>query len=428
MNPVELDAGMTRTADGELLLAGVPLAELAEQLGTPLYCYNAEVIDQRLVQLQQALAQLPHQINYAIKANSNLAILARFARRGVGADIVSGGEMLRALAAGFPPGRIVFSGAGKTDEELVAALTCGVGQISVESLSELHRLAVLSDNRPNDVPIGLRINPDVTVDTHPYISTGHGGLKFGIPIDQLDDALRVIDAAPALQLNALAVHLGSQLLSADPYSTALDTLLPLLEHVREARHRPTVLGLGGGLGIRYHNENPLTPAEWVAPLQQRLHQSDCSLHLEPGRFLVGNAGVLLARVIHRKYAGGREIVVVDAAMNDLIRPALYQAWHEIVPVSDPDRSPVDTDVVGPVCETGDHFALGRPLPLVQPGELIALLGAGAYGFSMSSNYNSRARAAEVLVERGRWGVIRPRERLTDLFNSEVKQPFPDDLP
>ncbi len=428
LTPVERDAGLTRDGEGALAMAGVPLAAIAEQVGTPVWCYNAAVIRDRFAQLDQAFGTLPHRIDYAVKANSNLAILHLLAELGAGADIVSGGEMLRALAAGFPADRIVFSGVGKTDEELVAALTAGVGQINVESLSELHRLAILGDVHPARAAIGLRINPDVTAETHPYISTGKGGLKFGLPVDQIPEALAIIDQAPTLSLRALAVHIGSQLLSTAPFEAALSRLLALLDQVRAAGHAPTVLDLGGGLGIRYRDETPLAPETWVAALRCAIEQSGCEIHVEPGRFLVGSAGVLVTRVVHRKHAGGREMVIVDAAMNDLLRPALYQAWHEIVPVEAAPSAPVPTDVVGPVCETGDFLALERPLPLVPAGALLAVLGAGAYGFSMSSNYNSRPRAAETLVEPGRWGVIRPRERLTDLFRTEIATPFADDTP
>ncbi len=407
-------------------MAGVPFAVIAEAVGTPVWCYNAAVIRERFVQLDEAFGALPHRINYAVKANSNLAILRLLADLGAGADIVSGGELLRALAAGFPAERIVFSGVGKTDEELVAALTAGVGEINVESLSELHRLAVLGDVHPRRVAIGLRVNPDVTAETHPYISTGKGGLKFGLPVDQVPEALAIIDQAPTLSLRALAVHIGSQLLSTVPYQAAVSRLLVLLEQVRSAGHHPTVLDLGGGLGIRYQDETPLAPADWVATLREALEQSGCEIHVEPGRFLVGSAGVLVTRVVHRKHAGGREMVIVDAAMNDLLRPALYQAWHEVVPVDPAPSAPLPTDIVGPICETGDFLALGRPLPLVPAGALLAVLGAGAYGFTMSSNYNSRPRAAETLVEPGRWGIIRPRERLTDLFRTEIATPFAED--
>lgn len=426
LNPRLADAGLARGADGALAMAGVPLAAIAEAIGTPTYCYDAGTLRARYAALEAAFGDLPHRIHYAVKANSNLAVLRTFARLGAGADIVSGGEMLRALAAGFPAEAIVFSGVGKTDEELLAAIAAGVGHINVESLAELRRLAILTDLRGARVNVGIRVNPDVTVDTHPYISTGTGGLKFGVPIDQLGDALAVIDEAGGLSLGGLAMHLGSQLLDVAPYRAGIARLLDLLAQVRAAGHHPTVLDIGGGLGIRYRDEVPLDPAEWMAELRAPLLASGCTIHVEPGRFLVGSAGVLLTRVVHRKHSGGREIAIIDAGMNDLVRPALYKAWHDIVAVEERFGDPIATDIVGPICETGDFFAMERDVPAVPAGELLAVLGAGAYAFAMSSNYNTRARAAEVMVEPGRWAVVRPRERLADLFRDEIADPFADE--
>lgn len=407
-------------------MSGVPLAKIAEQVGTPAYCYDVPTIVSRYRALDAALGALPHRICYAVKANSNLAVLRVLAQLGAGADIVSGGELLRALAVGIPANRIVFSGVGKTDEELLAAMAAGVGHINVESLSELRQLGLLADLHGAQVTVGIRCNPDVTADTHPYISTGKGGVKFGIATDQLDEALAILDESPGLRLGAIAMHLGSQLLVAAPYEAGLDRLLGLLERAREAGHTPDVLDIGGGLGIRYRDEVPLTPDQWLAPLRDRLAASGCTVGVEPGRYLVGNAGVLLTRIVHRKHSGGREIAVVDAGMNDLLRPSLYRAWHDIIPVDETNDALVATDVVGPVCETGDFIALERALPPVGTGKLLAVLGAGAYGFVMSSNYNSRARAAEVIVDEGRWAVVKPRERLTELFADEIADPFADE--
>ncbi|HEX3927473.1 MAG TPA: diaminopimelate decarboxylase [Gemmatimonadales bacterium] len=409
--------------DGALAMAGIPLADIAEEIGTPAYVYDAAGIRRRFLALDGAFGALPHRICYAVKANSNLAILRLLHQLGAGADIVSGGELLRALAAGFPASHVVFSGVGKSDEELLAAVTAGVGHINVESLDELRRLAMLVDLHGARATVGIRVNPDVTVDSHPYISTGKGGLKFGVPIDQIGAALAILEDAPALRLGALAMHIGSQLLETAPWSAGIARLLELLGEVRAAGHAPDTLDVGGGIGIRYRDESPLAPAEWIAALRDQLLASGCTIHTEPGRYLVGNAGVLLTRVVYRKHSGGRDIAIVDAGMNDLIRPALYKAWHDIVPVEMVPGDPVPTDVVGPVCETGDFLGHERLLPPVSGGHLLAVLGAGAYGFAMSSNYNSRARAAEVLVEPGRWAVIRPRERLVDLFAAEVADPF-----
>ncbi|MES2305976.1 MAG: diaminopimelate decarboxylase [Gemmatimonadota bacterium] len=428
LDPRLAEAGLSRLADGALAMSGVPLAEIAEQVGTPAYCYDAPTIVGRYHALDAAFGTLPHRICYAVKANSNLAVLRLLGKLGAGADIVSGGELLRALAAGIPAERVIFSGVGKTDEELMAAMAAGVGHINVESLAELRRLGLLADLRGAKVSVGIRFNPDVTANTHPYISTGKGGVKFGIATDQLGEALAVLEETPGLHLGAVAMHLGSQLLDAAPYEAGLDRLLQLLDRVRAAGHAPEVLDIGGGLGIRYHDERPLSPAEWLAPLRDRLAESGCTVGVEPGRYLVGNAGVLLTRVVHRKHSGGREIAIVDAGMNDLLRPSLYKAWHDILTVEESRESPVAMDVVGPVCETGDFLALERDLPPVVAGDLLAVLGAGAYGFVMSSNYNSRARAAEVLVDEGRWAVVKPRERLTALFHDEVADPFADESP
>ena len=417
------DAGLAPAPDGSLAMSGVRLSEIADAVGTPAFVYDAATIRRRYDSLDLAFGGLGHRICYAVKANSNLAVLRLLARLGAGADIVSGGEMLRALAAGFAPQDIVFSGVGKTDEELLAAITAGVGYIHVESLAELQRIALLTDLHDRDVTIGIRVNPDVTADTHPYIATGKGGLKFGIPRDQFAEALRVIDDAGRIRLGAVAMHIGSQILQAAPYVAGMDRLLELLEQARAAGHAPMVLDLGGGLGIRYHDETPLEPGDWIAPLLDMMHTSQCVIHVAPGRYLVGGAGVMLTRVVYLKHSGGREIAVVDSGMNDLWRPALYRAWHQIVAVQPSGAATIQLDVVGPVCETGDFLALDREMPALAQGELLAVLGAGAYGFAMSSNYNSRARAVEVLVDHGRWAVVRPRERLTELFRDEIADPF-----
>lgn len=422
------ECGLAREASGTLLLSGVSLAAIVAGVGTPTYVYDAAAIRRRFTVLDSAFGDLPHRVCYAVKANANLAVLRLLEQSGSGADIVSGGELLRALAAGFPADRIVFSGVGKSDEELAAALATGVSRINVESLSELQRLAIMVETGVGSCTIGIRINPDVTTDTHPYISTGKGGLKFGLPLDQLTTALSLLDETPGLRLGGVAMHIGSQLLDVAPYLAGLDQLLAALGTVRAAGHQPTVLGLGGGLGIRYREESPLEPAEWIAPLRETLVATGCTIEVEPGRYLVGNAGVLVTRVLHRKHSGGREIAIVDAGMNDLLRPALYQAWHEIVSVESGEAPTGLLDVVGPVCETGDFLGLERALPALRAGEHLAILGAGAYGFAMSSNYNSRARAAEVLVEDGRWAVVRPRERLTDLYRDEIADPFADEQP
>lgn len=419
------DAGMARRPDGQLCMDAVPLMGIAEAVGTPTYVYNAVVIRDRYRAFEAALADLPHTLCYAVKANSNLAVLRRFAELGAGADIVSGGELERALLAGFPPGRIVFSGVGKSDAELKAAIRAGVGQVNVESIEELGRLADLAGALAGAVRVGLRVNPDVTTETHPYISTGRNGIKFGVPADQVLEAAALVARSPGLELTGLAVHLGSQLLSTGPYREALDRLLALLPAVQQATGGTvTSLGLGGGIGIRYTGEESIiSPAAFSAAVAPQLREAGLHLHLEPGRCLVGSAGILLTRVLYRKHSGGRDFVIVDAGMNDLVRPSHYGAHHEIVAAGAPRPGMLTVDVVGPICETGDFLALDRELPEVQPGDLLAVLGAGAYGFAMSSQYNTRPRAAEVLVDGARWAICRAREPAPDLWRGEVLNPF-----
>lgn len=420
------DAGLSEGPDGSLRMGMIPLAAIAEELGSPTFVYNAAVIRERFRRLDAAFGDLPHRICYAVKANGNLAVLKLLAELGAGADIVSGGELLRALAAGFAPDRIVFSGVGKTDAELQAAISAGVGQINVESIAELQRLAVLAEMQGATLSVGVRVNPDVTADTHPYIATGAGGVKFGIAIDQLGEVFSVFEQTSALVLDALAVHLGSQIMEPAPWTIAVERLLGILTEARRRGHSPKTLDLGGGIGVRYREESPMTPEAWIDAVRGPLAASGCHVQIEPGRYLVGPAGVMLTRVVHRKHSGGREIAIVDAGMNDLLRPSLYRAWHEVVSVETPFAATRVTDIVGPVCETSDAFGLARDLPDSPSGTLLAILGAGAYGFAMSSTYNARARAAEVLVDGDRWAVIRPRERLTDLFASEISDPFASD--
>ena len=419
------DAGLDRSGTGELRAGTIGLAEIAGAVGTPTFVYHAEVIEERYAALTGALAAVPHTLCYAIKANSNLAVLRLLADLGAGADIVSGGELARALRAGFPPDRIVFSGVGKRDDELLAAVGAGIGQVNAESVEEVVRLAQLVADTGQTARVGLRVNPDVTTDTHPYISTGKNGIKFGVPADQVARAASLVAASPGLTLTGVAVHLGSQLLSAAPYGEALERLLALLPEVQEAAGGTiTSLGLGGGIGIRYTGtEQPMSASEFADAIIPGVRRSGLHLHLEPGRYLVGSSGVLLTRVLFRKHSGGRDFVIVDAAMNDLVRPSHYQAHHAIVAVDRAGGGRVTADVVGPICETGDFLALDRDVPDLPAGACLAILGAGAYGFSMSSQYNSRPRAAEVLVHRGRWGVCRHRETIDDLMRGEVATPL-----
>jgi diaminopimelate decarboxylase len=414
------DAGLTRNG-AALSLGGVSLTAIAEQVGTPVYVYNAEAIRERYRALDTALGGMPHRICYAVKANSTLAVLRILRDLGAGADIVSAGEMSRVLAAGFAPDRIVFSGVGKAAAELRQAVRARLGHLNVESIEELHRLAAIAEEERIDVAVGIRVNPDVTTDTHPYISTGKSGIKFGVPVDQVLDAAAFIARHPRLRLTTLAMHLGSQLSDTEPFRQGIGHLLELAERLR-ATHAIQVVDIGGGLGIRYADELPMDPVAFAEAVVPLLAPTGYTAYVEPGRFLVGSAGVLLTEVLYRKHSGGKEFIVVDAGMNDLVRPSHYQAYHEIVELEASERSTVLADVVGPVCETGDFLALGRRLPDVAAGDRLAVLGAGAYGFVMASNYNSRPRPAEVVVDGERWWVARPRETVEGLFSTEQVSP------
>jgi diaminopimelate decarboxylase len=416
------DAGLERD-DRRLTLGDVSLGDIVEQVGTPAFVYNAEAIRSRYRSLDAALAPIPHRICFAVKANGNLAVLRVLQELGAGADIVSAGELSRALAAGFAPDRIVFSGVGKTADELLAAMRTGVGHLNVESREELELLARLADREKLNVQVGLRINPDVTTDTHPYISTGKSGIKFGLPTDQAVPAAEYVLRHPLLKLTTIAMHLGSQIVETEPFIQGIARLTDLVDCLRRAGVSTLrVLDIGGGLGIRYAQEHAIDPAQFAAAIVPPLQATGLTVYLEPGRFLVGSAGLLLTRVLYRKHSGGKDFVVVDAGMNDLVRPSHYQAYHEIVELEEQRRPWGRADVVGPVCETGDFLALDRMLPGLESGDGLAILGAGAYGFVMASNYNSRPRAAEVMIDQGRWWITRPRERLEELYATERVSP------
>jgi diaminopimelate decarboxylase len=331
--------------------------------------------------------------------------------------------MARAFAAGFSPDRIVFSGVGKTADELRAAVKAGVGHLNVESREELELLGRIADAEGAEVQVGIRVNPGVTTDTHPYISTGKSGIKFGVPSDQVVAAAEYVLRHPRLRLTTLAMHLGSQLVTSEPFIEGIGRLLELIGRVKRLGVTTLkIIDIGGGLGIRYAEEPSIDPSDFAAAVLPLLAPTGLTVYLEPGRFLVGSAGVLLTRVLYRKHSGGKEFVVVDAGMNDLVRPSHYQAYHEIVELEERRRPASRVDVVGPVCETGDFLALDRMLPGLVAGDALAVLGAGAYGFVMSSNYNSRPRPPEVIVDGGKWWVARPREQVDDLFDSERLSP------
>ena len=417
------DAGLERR-DGSLVMAGVPLSAIADAVGTPVYVYNAEAIRARYAELDAALAAVPHRICYEVKANGNLAVLRVLRDLGAGADIVSAGELGRALAAGFSAERIVFSGVGTSAEELRVAVEAGIGHINVESAEELELLGVVAAECRRRVSVGIRVNPDVTTETHPYISTSKSGIKFGIPTDQVLPAARFIASHPQLELTSIAMHLGSQLTDTAPFQEGIRRLLALVGEVRSAGIATLrVLDVGGGLGIRYGAEAPMDPAAFAAAIVPLVAGTGLTLYVEPGRFLVGSAGVMLTSVLYRKHSGGKSFVIVDAGMNDLVRPSHYHAYHEIVELESAGRAVAPADVVGPVCETGDFLALDRPLPALERGERLAVLGAGAYGFVMASNYNTRRRPPEVIVQGGRFAVARPREEPDELFRGENPTPL-----
>jgi diaminopimelate decarboxylase len=400
------------------------LAGLAKQFGTPLYVYSADQILERLALFQQALAGRSHLVCYAVKANSALAILKLLAEHGAGFDIVSGGELERVLtAAPDAAGRVVFSGVGKTVEEIDRALEANILAFNVESEAELKLLASRAAKRKRKARFALRVNPDVFAETHPYISTGLREHKFGIDIRQ---ARRIYNEAKGnrwLTAHGVSVHIGSQIRSAEPFGAAMQRVARLVRELERDGIRIHSVDAGGGLGIDYHAAPNFDPkakvAEYAAALESSLKGLDVQLLLEPGRFLVAQAGALLARVLYVKRNGKKTFVVTDAAMNDLIRPALYQAFHEIVPVVPrPGRAAV-VDIVGPVCETGDFFARDRKIQPVEPGDLVAILDAGAYGMAQASNYNTRPRPAEVLLHGDKATLIRRRETMTDLLGPEM---------
>jgi diaminopimelate decarboxylase len=395
---------------GELHAEEVPLARVAAAVGTPFYVYSAAALSARYRLFAEAFAPPRPLICYAVKANSNLAVLSLLARLGAGADVVSQGELRRALAAGVPPQRIVFSGVGKTPAELDAALAARIHQVNVESVPELRQLSAIAAARGATAPVAIRVNPDVDPLTHAKIATGKRENKFGIDIAEAAQAYRLAGELPGIEPVGLAVHIGSQLVSLAPFREAFARVAELVIDLRGAGFPVRRLDLGGGIGIRYRAESPPEPAAYAALVREMFGALDLELACEPGRVLVGPAGLLVARVVYVKGGGSGRIVILDAAMNDLIRPALYDAWHDIVPVRLPAAGAVlsPANVVGPICESADTFATQRDLPPFAEDDLVALTDAGAYGAVMSSTYNSRPLVPEVLVAGARFAVIRAR--------------------
>jgi diaminopimelate decarboxylase len=398
----------------------VPLARIAAEVGTPTYVYSLAALRAGYQAYDRALAAVPHLVCYAIKANDTLAVIRTFAREGSGFDIVSGGELVRALRAGADPRRIVFAGVGKQPDEMAAALRAGILMFNVESAAELEALATVAKQVRRRAPVAIRVNPDVDPKTHPYISTGMKKSKFGVAINAALELYQRAKELPDIEVIGVDCHIGSQLTSLGPFVDALARVRALLGRLREQGHTIRYFDIGGGLGITYGDEHPPTHAEYGAAIVNATGDLDVTVLVEPGRSLVGNAGVLLTRVIYLKAGAAKRFVIVDAAMNDLIRPSLYQAFHAIQPVARPaGDTAIAVDVVGPVCESGDFLAQDRALPPLAAGDLLAVMSAGAYGFVMASNYNARPRPAIVLVDGDRYDVVRTRETIDDLLRGET---------
>jgi diaminopimelate decarboxylase len=407
--------------NSELCCEQVGLRALAADAGTPAYVYSKAALLESYTAYDRAFAPVPHLICYAVKANSNLGILGTLARAGAGADIVSGGELFRALRAGIPAKKIIFSSVGKTREEMREALKAEILMFNVESLSELRALDEVAREMGVRAPVALRVNPDVDPQTHPYIATGLKTSKFGIPIAQALEAYQEAASLEGVEVVGADMHIGSQLTKASPFADAVARLASLVKALRERAIEVRMIDVGGGLGIRYRDDAPPTHREYATVLLPALRELGVTVLLEPGRSIVGNAGILLTRVLYRKDTGDKKFVVVDAGMNDLIRPALYDSYHEIRPVDETRLGgPVENvDVVGPVCESGDFLAKDRELAASEEGDLLAVMSAGAYGFVMSSNYNTRPRAVEVLVDGDRYTIVRRRETYEDLVAGET---------
>ncbi len=416
MSDFFLPPGFSRI-DGVLHVEGLSLAEIAATHGTPCYVYSKAAMVAAYEEFVTAFAGLDPLICYAVKANGNLSILHLLSRLGAGFDIVSGGELSRVLAAGGDPGRVVFSGVGKSAAEMQQALQAGVLCFNVESPAELQRLSEVATGLNLTAPVSLRVNPDVDPGTHPYIATGLKESKFGIAYQDAFDLYRHAAQLPGIRLLGIDCHIGSQITELSPFVAALDKVLDLARRLAGAGITLHHLDLGGGVGIRYRAEAPLRLADYAHAVAERMGGSGLRLLLEPGRRIVGNSGLLLTRIEYLKSSPARRFAIVDAAMNDLIRPALYDAWHEIVPVQEGQGTPFPMDVVGPVCETGDILGSSRTLA-VSAGDLLAILSAGAYGASMGSNYNARPRPTEILVDGHSARVIRRRETIPALFENE----------
>jgi diaminopimelate decarboxylase len=409
----------------EFYCEDVPITTIAREIGTPCYVYSHRTLLDGYRALDQAFAELPHLICYAMKANGNLAILRVFLDAGGGLDIVSGGELFRALCAGADAKRIVFAGLGKTQAEIEAGLQADILLFNVESSQELEAIQAVAARLGKRAPVALRVNPDVDPKTHPYIATGLRQSKFGIPIPEAFDLYRGMRALRNVEPVGVHAHIGSQITQITPFYESLSKVVPLVKDLRQEGFDIRYLDIGGGLGIRYKDEGPPAPAEYADAVRPLLREIACTVLMEPGRVLVGNAGILVTKMLYVKTNQAKKFFVVDGGMNDLIRPSLYNAYHAVVPVVRPaNGQPATTlDVVGPICESGDFLAKERDLPPCQPGDFLAVLSAGAYGFAMASNYNARPRPPEVMVRGDNFYVIRARETYEDLIRGETIPTF-----
>ncbi|MEE4352087.1 MAG: diaminopimelate decarboxylase [Desulfatiglans sp.] len=409
--------------NNDLYCEEFPIKDIAQEVGTPLYVYSHRTLEKHFLAFDEAFAAVKHLTCFSMKSNSNLSILRLFARKGGGLDIVSGGELYRAIQAGVVPRKIVFSGVGKQDEELEYALASNILMFNVESAQELKRLDEIARRIGKKAPIALRVNPDVDPKTHPYISTGLKENKFGININEAPEQYALAAGMKNIMVSGVSCHIGSQLTSVSPFVDTIEKLMTMIEQLVNSGIPINYLDIGGGLGITYDDEAPPHPTEYAKALQDKIGMTDMTLILEPGRVIVGNAGILITRVVYSKISGAKTFYIVDAAMNDLMRPSLYNSFHAILPVHLSGRNEVKADIVGPICESGDFLAKDRIVESYEPGELMAVMSAGAYGFTMSSNYNSRPRPCEVMVKDDRFYVIRARETHQDLVRGETIPDF-----
>jgi diaminopimelate decarboxylase len=405
--------------NGQLFCEGVPVKAVAQRVGTPFYLYSSNTLTSHVRSFVGAFKDVPHLICFALKANSNGSLLRLLFREGAGADIVSGGELFRALRAGVDPRKVVYAGVGKRRDEIEYALKVGILMFNVESSEELLALERAAKEMHSTARIALRVNPDIDPRTHAYISTGLKENKFGIPIEHALEWYQLAKGLSNIEVVGIHQHIGSQITEVQPFVDALEKLLGFVKELKAAGVSIKYINIGGGLGITYKDETPPHPRDLAKAIQPLLKNTGCTLVLEPGRAIVGNAGILVTNALYHKDSGEKRFLIVDAGMNDLIRPSLYDAYHELKPVvEDPSSQKAVFDVVGPICESGDFLAKDREIPEVKQGELIAVMGAGAYGFSMSSNYNSRPRVAEVMVRGNEYFIVRERETYSDLIKGE----------